>query len=238
VNERELSANHRGLRTLGLTGAAVVLAMAGAACSSGGQPTPIYVIQTPTASATVEATETIAPTDTPDASLTLLPTLAPTDTPAPTSSSSPTPAVTPVVSSGPTSPAAFCTGKATNQAEFANTANKLKFDVYCARLGKGWGLSSWSWSASGTSGLVTAHYKGPGSSSIDVSEGHFTAYPDTGTIGAGSFGGLAGTLKSTADGFGVYVNPGASRGYQVIGHNMSQSTLVAIAAAMKVIPKS
>jgi hypothetical protein len=242
VNDKQQSSSNRGFRTLGLAGAAVVLAMAGAACSSGTQPTPIYVIKTDAPSASIEATQTAAdttaPTDTPAASVTLLPTLAPTDSPTPVPSTTPAASPSDLPSSGPTSPAAFCTGGAKNQLEYVSSAHTLKFDVYCARLGKGWSLGTWSWSASGTTGLITARYNGPHGVWILVSEGHFTPAADTGNIGSASFGGLSGDLDTTADGFVIKVNAGSAHGYQLEGHGTTQATLVAIGASMKVVPKT
>lgn len=224
--------NHHGLRTVGLAGAAFVLAVAGAACSSNTPSTPAPVIATPTPVVT-PAEDTTAPTDTPEANPTLLPTLPPTPTPGP-SKSAPAPNPTVAPSAGPTSPAAFCTG---GDAEFVKSAHTLKFDVYCAVIGKGWSLASWNWSATKSGGQVIATYKGPGTQSIDVSEGQFTAYPNTGNIGAGKFGGLTGNLDTTADGFAIYAAVGTVH-YQIVGHNVLQATLVNVGKSLRIVPKT
>ena len=61
---------------------------------------------------------------------------------------------------------------------------------------------------------------------------------DTGSLGAASFGGLSGQLYSTADGFAIRVAPGTNQAYSLVGHNVTQSTLVSIGASLKVVPTS
>lgn len=233
--------NHRGLRAATLAGAALVLALASAACSSTVQPTPIYVVGTPPASATdVVATPTPVPTAL--GTITPWPSLPPTPTPGPVVV--PTAKPTPIPSAGPTSPAAFCTGAASNQPTFVLTAHTLKFAVYCPTLGKGWSLSGWSFNSTKQPGFVKATYKGPSSASVEIDEGAFclapaVCSPSSGSLGAGSFGGLSGTLYNTAASeYSIYVAPGTKGAYQILGHRMSQATLVGIAAGLKVIPKT
>ena len=76
---------------------------------------------------------------------------------------------------------------------------------------------------------------------LEVCEGTFAATDcsgNTGAIGTASFGGLSGELDSTADGFAIRVAPGTSQAYTLVGHNVTQSALVGIGAALKVVPKS
>jgi hypothetical protein len=232
--------NRRNLRAVTLAGAAVVLAVAGAACSATVQPTPIYVVVTP--SPETAATEAPA-TPTPEvsvASFTPWPTLAPTPTPGPTGT--PVPAATPVVSAGPTSPAAACSAAATNLPEFVNAAKALKFAVYCAHVGKPWGFTGMTWASAG-GGKFHATWKA-GSASITLDEGAFCLTPSVcsplgGSIGTASFGGLSGQLFQTAaTDFSIYVHPGTKTAYQILGHNVTQATLVSIAAGLKIIPKT
>lgn len=235
--------NQRALRAVSFAGVALAIALVGAACNSTVQPTPIYVTQTPTPTATTGASATATPEATPEASFTPWPSLAPTPPP----TTPPTAAPTTAPSAGPTSPASFCTGGAANQPEFVKAAKTLKFAVYCATLGKGWGLTSspgMSWAATKSGGWITITYKGPGTAKVDVAEGSFcltsalVCAPNTGNIGTGSFGGLSGALDSTTDGFAIYVAPGTAHAYKLVGHNVTQAILVSIGAGLKVIPKS
>jgi len=59
-----------------------------------------------------------------------------------------------------------------------------------------------------------------------------------GALGTASFGGLSGELDSTADGFAIRVAPGTNQAYSLVGHNVTQSTLVSIGASLKVVPTS
>jgi hypothetical protein len=229
---------HRVIRAVTLGAAALVIALAGAACSSTGQPTPIYVIQTPTPAASdVAATPTAAAT--PEV------TAAPTATVAPSASPSatPTPTPTPATSSSPTSAAAFCTGKPTNQPTFVQTAKTVKFAVYCPTMTTGWSLVSWSFDATHAPGWVKASYKGPSGSSLELSEGSFCLTPTVcsppGSPTSAAFGGLTGSLFNTGSlEYSIYVAPGTKNAYQVLGHHMSQATLTGIATALKIVPKA
>jgi hypothetical protein len=229
--------NHRGLRAVTLAGAALVIALASAACVSTEQPTPIYVIVTPTPVAT-QAVATPTPEPTPLTTFTPWPTLVPTPTP--------TLAPTAAPSSGPTSPAGACVGKASNQAFFLQAAKGVKFTVYCATsLGSGWGLASspqTSWSGNKSGGTVLIYYQYRSTATrLEVCEGTFAASlcsGNTGGLGAASFGGLSGQLYSTTDGFAIRVAPGTNHAYTLVGHNVSQSTLVSVGGNMAIVPKT
>jgi hypothetical protein len=153
---------------------------------------------------------------------------------------------TATLSAGPTSPAAFCTGTASNQAFFLEAAKGVKFAVYCATmLGSGWGLANspgteWSGNKSGGTLLIYYQYRST-ATRLEVCEGTFAATDcagNTGVIGTASFGGLSGELDSTADGFAIRVAPGTSQAYTLVGHTLTQSALVGIGADLKLVPES
>jgi hypothetical protein len=240
--------NNRALRAMTLAGGAFVIALASVACgSSNPQPTPIIIYTsapTATPAASQPATPVVTPAATPIATFTPWPSLAPT--PVVTHTPTPTAAPTTPPSAGPTSPAASCTASAGNQAWFVQAANGVKFTVYCAtKLASGWGLAlspqtTWSGNKSGGTVLVYYQYRNT-TTRLDVCEGTFAATDcagDTGSLGAASFGGLSGQLYSTADGFAIRVAPGTNRAYTIVGHNVTQATLVSIGAALKAVPKA
>ena len=250
--------NRRSLRPVALFAAALVIASAGAACASSEQPTPIFVVRTPAPTPLViyvtptpiviyvTPTPNVSKTGTPGATFTPLPTPKPSVSPTPKASPSPNASPTATVSAGPTSPAAFCTGSASNQAFFLEAATGVKFAVYCAtKLGSGWGLANspgteWSGNKSGGTLLIYYQYRST-ATRLEVCEGTFAATDcagNTGVIGTASFGGLSGELDSTADGFAIRVAPGTSQAYTLVGHNLTQSNLVSIGAGLKVVPES
>ncbi len=238
----------RGLRAVSFAAAALALALVGAACSSAQQPTPIYLVPTPTPSAATPVPATSAPTPTPQitpaATFTPWPSASPTPTPGPTSAH--TAAPTPTVSAGPTSPAASCTGKPTNQSWFLEAANNVKITVYCAtRLAAGWSLAispQTSWASNKSGGTVLIYYSYHSTATrLEVCEGTFASTlcaGNTGSVGAASFGGLSGELDSTSDGFAIRVAPGTNHAYTLVGHNVSQATLVGIGANMTIVPRT
>jgi hypothetical protein len=215
----------------------LALAVVVSACGSG-KATPIVVFVTPTPAPS--AADTPAPTDTPSP--------APLPTVHASSSPSVAPSATPAASAS-ASPAASgsalaCTGTAEHLAFFADAAKLLSFDAYCAALPSSWWLQSTQYQLP-NGGLFTIEYKNAKGQVISVGEGNFcSGLPDcwssTGDLGAASFGGLSGSLKArTGSTFAVYVNPGTTHGYQLVGGTgVSQASVVAFAAAMKKIPKS
>jgi hypothetical protein len=181
--------------------------------------------ETPIASETPAASESATPT--------LAPTVAPTDTPAPT---------LPPVSAGD---ATKCLGWATYGAEFTKAAKSLKFnvDVYCAVLPSGWYVTTpFKWSQpKGVAGSLVVTYK-RNTAVLTVSEGNFCAgcaYVDLSDLGSASFGSLSADLKLRSTGtYALYVNPGATVQYQMVGKGMTQAAFVAMAAAMVKVPKA
>ena len=239
---------HRGLRTAALSGAALVLALVGAACGSSVQPTPIYVYTsgpaTPTPAATPEATSTPAatPAPTPVSGATLTP--LPTDSPNPTPTPEPAATPTPVPSAGPTGPAGACSDTK-HQSFFLEATKGVKIAVYCAtNLAAHWGVATpTGWSGNKTGGTVLIYYRyRTTTTTLEACEGTFSASDcPVGAVtdlGTASFGGLSGQLVSTSDGFAIVVAPGTGHAYTLVGHHVTQSTLVSIGAAMKVVPKS
>ena len=180
--------------------------------------------ETPLATATPAASESVAPS--------VAPTVAPTDTPAPT--------LPPVAAGNPTK----CTDWAKDGAEFTKAAKGLKFyvDVYCAVLPSGWYVSAFNWAQPhGVAGSLVITYKRK-TAVLTVSEGNFCsgcAYVDLSDLGSASFGGLPADLKLRSTGtYALYVNPGATVQYQMVGKGMTQAAFVAMAAAMVKVPKA
>ncbi len=200
------------------------LAIAGllAGCTSAGAtPTPVPTPAPPTPTATPEETPTPAPTATPE----VTPTPSPTATPAPTAS--------------PTSPAAACTGTADNKTFFAAAAHDLHFDVYCAVLPKGWWVQEGSYKGS----FLQITYKKTGGATLTIWEGawcpptYVCAGPG-GVVGPASFDGLSGTLYFNGSTYTLRVGTPANPAYQMFGFGMTQAQFVALAAAVKKVPKS
>jgi len=57
-------------------------------------------------------------------------------------------------------------------------------------------------------------------------------------VGPASFGGLSGSLYSLGDGTEIQVNPGTAHTYQIDGSDVGPTTLVNIAAALRIVPRS
>jgi hypothetical protein len=165
------------------------------------------------------------------------PTIAPTETPIATDTPVPTP---PPAAGDPTK----CTDWAKDSAEFTKAAKGLKFNVsvYCAVLPSGWYVSSFNWSQPhAVAGSAVFTYKRK-TAVITISEGNFCpgcAYADISDLGSAWFGGLPGSLKLRAVGqYALYVNPGATVQYQMVGKGMTQAAFVSMAAALVKVPKS
>jgi len=225
------------MRAPAILTAAAALLLAVTACSSAA-PTPIviYTTATPTASGTPTPLVTPTPTATP--------TSAPTNTPGPSATPTVAPSPTPGASITP-GPAAGCSGKATNQPFWVDTANHVPFTVYCGVVPSPWYFSAAS-STYGNSGTVTATYKTSGGAVFMIQEGAFCTIGgsacsshDT-VIGPGHFGDLIGSLDSLGPGMGfaIYVNAGTTHGYTATGTGVSQATFVNLAAALIKVPKS
>lgn len=240
--------NHRGFRAASFAGAALALALVGAACSSAVQPTPIYVVQTPTPVATPVATPapaTPTPEATPLATFTPWPTGTPTPSAGPTATH--TAAPTPTTSAGPTSPAAFCTGNANNQAFFLQAAKGVKFTVYCAtKLPAGWVIASGNWNGGSNNQVVVTYKYKTTSETFQLKEGAFCTTsplacisgPLTVAQSGVSFDGMSGSLDNYGtNSFLLDVASGTTHAYFMITNNVPQATAVTFAANMKAVPK-
>lgn len=211
---------------------AACLAVVG--CASAG-PTPeiIYVTPAPTLTPIIIYV-TPAPT----------PTLAATATPSPEPepTATPTPAPTPA----PTSPAAACTGNATNKAFFAQVASAMNWTVYCAVLPSGWHVYKGTYDYA-PNGLLEVDYQGPGTSWVTLEEGNicghggFCAWQALGVDqGPAPFGHLPAELwvrTANPPFVAIDANYGSAHEYLVHTVDLSQASTKAIAAAMMAVPK-
>jgi hypothetical protein len=156
-----------------------------------------------------------------------------------------TPTASPTPAASPTSRAAACTGNASNKAFFAEAAENEPFDVYCAVLPSTWWLEAGQYTLP-DGGRVGAYYKNAAGSLVQIAEGAYcttspaACSPHISVIGPASFGGLAGTLEVMAAGpiWAIYVAPGTTHAYAMIGKGMSQAQFVAWAAAARKVPRS
>jgi hypothetical protein len=213
------------LATLAMT---VVAGLLVAGCGCQGYP-PVYA----TASSSVALS--IAPS-----SAATLPSLPPPAVATPAPTAAPT-----VV---PTSRAAACTGTADNKQFFADAAHDLSFDVYCAVLSSSWWVSTGSYA----DGKLAVKYVDSAGDWITLQEGAFcTTSPAACSPGSPlspstiAFDGLTGLFRQNAilsgDSFvlayAVYVNPGTSNGYTMIGRGMTQATFQSMSAAVVKVPR-
>jgi hypothetical protein len=215
----------------------VVLAIVATACTTAGKPTPIIIYTTATPRPTAPPTPVPTPTPIPT------PTPVPTDTPVP-GSPTPVPTAKPTGTPGPSpTGVAACSGTATQQAFFADAANKLPFGVYCGVLPGGWYFTAGNYTQP-SGGIFNVTYKGPGGAQIVIQEGAFctggavTCSPHDAALGSAKFGGMAGTLVSVGSGFAIYVAPGTAAAYTAKGTGISQATFVSITAGLVKVPKS
>jgi hypothetical protein len=220
-------------RALATSAACLLLA----ACGSS-NPTPIIVVVTPTPTAeataspevTPEATATPEITSTPTAEVTPTPTEVPTDTPTP----------------APTSPAAFCSGNASNQAFFVQAAHGIKATIYCAtKLPSGWNIASGSWQGTKSGGWMDVTYKYKNTSqTFEIKEGAF-CLTDPMTCQGGAlvlvqanikFDGMTTNLTGISPTFFIAINPAKYNAYFMYTHNIPQATAVTFAANMQAVP--
>ena len=227
------------MRAFALGAAATALLMAVTACTAAA-PTDIIVYTTATPAPTASPTPVATPTPSP----TLMP--VPTDTPVasatPSAAPSATPTPAPVTSGGP---ASACSGDADNKAFFADAANKLTFQVYCAALPSGWILASGNYTQP-SGGVLNVSYTGPAGATVAIQEGAFcitsgiACSPHDKVIGSAKFGDLSGSLDTLGPGLGfaIYVGAGTAHGYTAKGTGVTQATFASIVAAMVKVPKS
>ena len=195
------------------------------------EPTPIVVAVNPTPVSTPTDNATVAPTATPAAT----PAATPTATPAAT----PTPTATP--SATPTSPALTCTGNDNNRAFFVESAVKLKFDVYCAILPKGWYMGSAKYELN-NGGYFEAVYLNKAGNQVKLVEGNFCDIAATcavvSPITSASFGDLSAQLYDTGASLLVAAKFGTKPAYGMHTVGATQADTLAWAAALYKVPKS
>jgi hypothetical protein len=231
--------NEQGTRRGRAAAAAVIALFLAAACASAA-PTRIAgtLTSTPSASVLASPTSSVGPASTSTESV--LPATASTVvTLAPTQS--PTHKPTPV----PTSRAAACTASAKYKAVFADGAAKAGFDIYCPVLPAGWSIAGASYYKRPVGSELDATYKGPGGALIQFLQGAncttstVACSVAVGILGPISFGHLTGQLDlyDATPTYVVYVNPGTTHGYTMLGYGMTQTQFIAFSAAMKKVPK-
>jgi hypothetical protein len=243
VNHRGMLVNGQPMRAPAIFGAVIGLALVVAACSAAA-PTPTYIQLTPTPVPPTPIIIYVTPT----------PTLAPIATPAvasATPASSATAAATASASAaaspsaGASGSAGGCSGKASNQPFWVETANNVPFAVYCGVVSSPWYFTSAS-STYGKTGTVTAMYQDLSGAKIVIQEGAFctsgssACTPHDTVVGPAKFGDLNGTLDTLGPGLGyaIYVNAGTATGYTATGTNVSQATFTSIVAALLKVAKS
>jgi hypothetical protein len=205
------------------TAAVLAIAVAVAGCSSAKPTQRIVILPTPTPMPTEEVTPTPEPTLESTGSPSASPSASPSETPGPSATPGPVDA---------------CTGSAENKDYFQDAANNLAFDVYCAVLPAGWWLSASEWRGHPNT-YLTISYKNAKGWTISVGEYNFCSgaplcWTSISDLGSANFGDRAGHLYLRATGvYAVYVDPGTTHGYQMVGSGgVSQSDVKAYAAAM------
>jgi hypothetical protein len=222
-------AKRGGKRLIGLVASTALVGLIVVGCVPGKvEPTPIIVV--------------VTPSPTPIATPRVTPTHSPTPAPSPIETSTPEATTTPPIATEV--PATTCTGSASNQAFWAEAAGKMSWDVYCPVLPSGWYVKTGNYSQPG-GGQIQMTFKGPGTATLEVDEGAFcigsgaSCAPSLGSLGTANFADRPGALESrVGGGFALYVAPGTSKAYTLIGTGMSQSKFVELAAALAKVAKS
>lgn len=214
--------------TLAACGTAVP--SSGASTSSGApEPSAAPATDAPDATAgpvdTEEPTETEGPVDTEEPGM--------TEEPVETMD----PSVSPGVSGGP---AAACSGSDANREFYDGVAAAVDWTVLCAVLPKGWYVSTGSYRLANGGKLVIG-YKGPGGSTLHLSEGAYCA-DGSGCVPAGTEGGeallgpMTGTLvRQTDGGFAIVVDRGLNPSWLLETQGQDEAATLAIGAALAVV---
>jgi hypothetical protein len=220
----------------------LIMTLAVAGCASTTAPTPIIVLITPTPGET--ATPTAEPTTSPSESPSESPSVSPSESPSESPSVSPSesPSESPSPSGSPTSPAAGCTGSEAHKEYFANAANNLPFDVYCAVLPSGWWLQASEYHRANE--YLYVLYRNNAGIEVILISGRLCADLSTcmdlfPVLDSASFDGLAGTMRSIGgSGHGVFVSPHSVPGYALVNPTgLSQAKVAQYAAAVIKVPK-
>jgi hypothetical protein len=173
---------------------------------------------------------------------------APIVTEAPTSSDSPAVTDEPTPTAFPSDPletvvpdptprtADACTGTDDNRTFFEAFAAKVDWTVVCGVLPRGWFVSQGSYRLA-NGGKLLMSYRGPGGSTLSLSEGAWCGtadgcVPAGSTLGGASLGPLAGTLYQTADGFAIHVAPGENPSWLMTTTGLDQETTIGLAAKL------
>lgn len=218
----------------------LLLAACGSAAPSSGATTG----SDPTPGTTLDPGDSASPLDTAPPSASEAPSASgtPTVTDPPAATDEPTPTEIP---SGPPETveptpvpgtADACTGTDKNRAFYEELAAKVEWTVLCGVLPKGWFVSQGYYRLANGGKLVMS-YKGPGGSTLALSEGAWCAtddgcVPAGSTLGGAALGPLAGTLYETADGFAIHVAPGENPSWLLITTGLDQATTLALAAKL------
>ncbi len=147
------------------------------------------------------------------------------------------PSASPGASDGP---AAACSGSDANREFYDGVAAAVDWTVLCAVLPKGWYVSTGSYRLANGGKLVIG-YKGPGGSTLQLSEGAFCT-DGSGCVPAGTeagealLGPMAGTLIHLADGgFAIVVDRGLNPSWLLETHGLDEAAALAVGAALTVV---
>ena len=231
--------SHRTLLALAL---ALTLAACGTAVpssgasTSSGAPSPSAVPATEAPDVTAGPLETEEPMETEG----------PVDTEEPGATEEPIetepvetidPSASPGASDGP---AAACSGSDANREFYDGVAAAVDWTVLCAVLPKGWYVSTGSYRLANGGKLVIG-YKGPGGSTLRLSEGAF-CIDGSGCMPAGTEGGevplgpMTGTLvRQAGGGFSIVADRGLNPSWLLETRGLDEAATLAIGAALAVV---
>ncbi len=170
----------------------------------------------------------------------------PAESPQPTESQPPAQSVPPTESAAPSpteeptqAPGAAdaCTGTDANREFFASVAASVNWPVLCAVLPSHWFVDKGEYHLA-KGGYLVITYKGPGGSTLALSEGAFCSdangcVPSGADTGDASLGSLGGTLVTLDDGdLAIVVDRGANPSWLVVTHGVDAATTTSLGAAM------
>jgi hypothetical protein len=187
-------------------------------------------------SASPPGTASPAGSETPAATDGGTPTGEPATTDEPTPTEVPSGPIETVVPQPTPGTADACSGTADNRTFFEGFAQAVDWTVLCGVLPKGWFVSQGSYRLA-NGGKLLMSYKGPGGSTLSLSEGAWCTtddgcVPSGSTLGGAPMGPLAGTLYQTADGFAIHVAPGQNPSWLLTTTGLDQATTLGLAAKL------
>ncbi len=130
-----------------------------------------------------------------------------------------------------------CSGTDANREFFASVAASVNWPVLCAVLPSHWFVDKGEYHLARGGNLVIT-YKGPGGSTLALSEGAFCSdgggcVPSGSDTGDASLGPLGGTLVTLDDGdLAIVVDRGATPSWLAVTHGVDAATTVSLGAAM------